>query len=793
GVAVDGSGNVYVADSGNGAVKEMPPGCASSSCVTTLGSGFSYPEGVTVDGSGNVYVADWGNGAVKEMQTGCTASSFNNGTCTITTLGGGFGDPSSVAVDGGGNVFVADSGNSAVKEMPPGCTAYSYNNGTCTITTLGGGFSQPSGVAVDGGGNVYVADWGNDAVKEMPPGCAATQYNNGTCAIATLGGGFDLPYGVAVDGGGNVYVADSGNNAAKQINRASPPSLSFAESNVGTESSDSPQTVTLDNVGNAALAFPVPSSGNSPSISTGFQLDSSTTCPQLSTSSSTATLAATASCVLAVDFVPTAPGSITGSLVLTDNNLNAAAPGYATQTISLSGTGRGAQITLSPASLAAATYGTSYSVTITASGGTAPYTYSVSTGSLPTGLTLSASGTISGAPTETGTYSFTIKAIDSNRFTGLHTYTLTVNAAATSTSLNVSPATVAQGQPVTLTATVTANTGPTPAGTVTFYLTGAETTSPTATLNASGVASVNLSTLPTGIYHVYAAYAGTSNDSPSSSSPPLTFTVTLPATQTVLTASPNPATFGASVTFTATVSNSASTPTGTVAFYDGTTLLETETLAAGVAAFSTSALSAGSHDMTAVYTPTAAFSASKSPVLIEVVSIASFSIAATPNSRSVYTGEAAAYSVKVTPASGFALPVALTCSQLPANTVCKFSPASVSGGSGSSSLVIQTESPSPSATKSTSLRAGQVAAFAALLLFMTPKRLRRKARIGFTLIAFFVFFALSAAVTACSGGGSLSGGTPAGSYTILVTGTASNGVDTISQNTTVILHVNSLF
>ncbi len=79
-------------------------------------------------------------------------------------------------------------------------------------------------------------------------------------------------------------------------------------------------------------------------------------------------------------------------------------------------------ITLSPASLPAATYGTSYSVTIAASGGTTPYTYSVSTGSLPAGLTLNGgTGAISGVPTVTGSFSFTIEATDSNSFTGTRT------------------------------------------------------------------------------------------------------------------------------------------------------------------------------------------------------------------------------------------------------------------------------------------------------------------------------------------------------------------------------------
>jgi sugar lactone lactonase YvrE len=140
GVAVDGSGNVYAADSPGAVVLEMPPGCASSACVTTLGGGFSGPTGVTVDGTGNVYVADFSGSAVYEMPPGCASSSC------LTTLGGGFGSPNGVAVDGTGNVYVADYGKSKVYEMPAGCVSASC------VTTLGGGFSGPTGVAVDGTG-----------------------------------------------------------------------------------------------------------------------------------------------------------------------------------------------------------------------------------------------------------------------------------------------------------------------------------------------------------------------------------------------------------------------------------------------------------------------------------------------------------------------------------------------------------------------------------------------------------------------------------------------------------------
>ena len=169
GVAVDGSGNVYVADLGNKEVKEMPAGCASSSCVTVLGTGFNSLFGLAVDGNANVYLAD-ADFQIQEIPAGCTSSA-----CVIS-LGGGFSDPEGVAVDGSGNVYVADYGNSAVEEIPPGCASYAC------VTALGGGFNSPFGVAVDAGANVYVADAGNNAVYEIRAGCASS-----SCVVTLWG------------------------------------------------------------------------------------------------------------------------------------------------------------------------------------------------------------------------------------------------------------------------------------------------------------------------------------------------------------------------------------------------------------------------------------------------------------------------------------------------------------------------------------------------------------------------------------------------------------------------------
>ncbi len=315
GVALDGSGNIYVADSGNAAVKEMPANCASSTCVTPLGAGFITPQGVAVDGVGNVYVADNGNNAVDEMPAGCASAGC------VTSLGSGLGSPTSVAVDGSGNVYAAGSGY--VKEMTPGC-----NSGAC-VTTLGAGFNTPIGVAVDASGNVYVSDYSTNLVSEMPAACASS------ACVATLGTGFSSPAGIALDGSGNVYVGDSGNSAVKELTLTTPPSLSFASTKAGTQSTDSPQAVALGNIGNAALTFPVPTTGNNPSVAANFSLDASTTCPNLTTSSSPGTVAPGTTCNLEVDFVPITIGSISGQAVLMDDNLNANPA--VTQSIGLSG------------------------------------------------------------------------------------------------------------------------------------------------------------------------------------------------------------------------------------------------------------------------------------------------------------------------------------------------------------------------------------------------------------------------------------------------------------------------
>jgi hypothetical protein len=172
-----------------------------------------------------------------------------------------------------------------------------------------------------------------------------------------------------------------------------------------------------------------------------------------------------------------------------------------------------------------------------------------------------------------------------------------VTVAGSSTALTSSPNPSTIGQSVTFTATVTC-TGFTPAGSVTFK--DGTTTLGSATLSA-GQAQLTTTSLAVGSHSITAIYSGDGNCA-ASTSPPLIQTVNQVGTGTALTSSQNPSMLGQSVTFTATVTCTGFTPTGSVTFLDGATTLGTAPLnGAGVATFATSALTLGSHTMTASY------------------------------------------------------------------------------------------------------------------------------------------------------------------------------------------------
>ena len=206
GVALDSSGNIYIADAGLNAIEEW---IASTQQMTTLvATGLNAPHGVAVDGQGNVYIADARNNAVEQ---------WNPATQTLTTLvSSGLNFPLGVAVDGQGNVYIADFGNNAIKQ---------WNAATQQVTTLvGSGLNNPTGVVVDALGNLYIPDFRNNALK---------QWNPTSQQVTTLvAQGLSFPNAVAVDGQDNIYLVDGNNNALKQWSPASQAIATLVSSGV---------------------------------------------------------------------------------------------------------------------------------------------------------------------------------------------------------------------------------------------------------------------------------------------------------------------------------------------------------------------------------------------------------------------------------------------------------------------------------------------------------------------------------------------------------------------------------
>jgi hypothetical protein len=238
GVAVDGAGNMYVADQGSNKIRKLTPGGVVSTLAGSgtrgaadgpgSGASFNYPTGVAVDGAGNVYVADQGNNKIRKVTPGgvvsTLAGSGTQGTADGPGSGASFNGPTGVAMDGAGNVYVADYNNKIRKITPAGMVSTLAGSGVAGAADGPGAsasFLNPTGVVVDGAGNVYVADQGNNKIRKVTPGgVVSTLAGSGTRGAADgpgAGASFNYPTGVAVDGAGNVYVADNSNQKIRKV------------------------------------------------------------------------------------------------------------------------------------------------------------------------------------------------------------------------------------------------------------------------------------------------------------------------------------------------------------------------------------------------------------------------------------------------------------------------------------------------------------------------------------------------------------------------------------------------
>ena len=197
GIAIAGSGNVYVSDLGNKRIEKFS---ASGAYLGQWGTLGASPEGVAVDRSGNVYVADyWGGRILKFSSSGTSLAQFDT-TIAGDTWGS---EPHSIAVDASGNIWVADSGDLLVKKFSSSGT---YLGRLGTEGSGPGQLEFPVGVAVDPSNNVYVVDCTNYTVQKFTSGGT---YLDGRTTICSGDANLLYPVHVAVDGAGNTYVADT--------------------------------------------------------------------------------------------------------------------------------------------------------------------------------------------------------------------------------------------------------------------------------------------------------------------------------------------------------------------------------------------------------------------------------------------------------------------------------------------------------------------------------------------------------------------------------------------------------
>jgi sugar lactone lactonase YvrE len=346
GVAVDAAGDVFIADTGNRRVVEVPAG---GSPQITVGSGLNSPFGLALDGAGDVFISDTVLNQVVEVQAGGALQ---------TTVGTGLLSPYGVAVDGAGNVFISDTGNSRVVEVPAGggpqttvaspltpfglavdgagdlfiVDRYQNNDRVVEIPAGGGpqitvasGLNNPLGVAVDGAGDVFIGDSLSGRVVEAPAGGGPQ---------ITVGSQLSNPFGVAVDGTGNVFIADYTRSYVIEVQRAQPPTLSFAATGVGNTSADSPQSVTMQNIGSQPLI------AVTPGLLVGGPNFLQVAGPGAPADCTGAfSLSPGASCNLSISFSPQTTGSLVSAATFTDNALNAAVNSTsASQSLALRGT-----------------------------------------------------------------------------------------------------------------------------------------------------------------------------------------------------------------------------------------------------------------------------------------------------------------------------------------------------------------------------------------------------------------------------------------------------------------------
>jgi len=293
GVALDLAGNLYIADFFNSVIRKMTPNGIISTVAGNGTPGYSgdwgpatsaqldHPATVAVDGVGNLYIADYFNTVVRKVTTdGMIATVAGNHTQGFSGDGGPatnaqLMNPWGVAVDNSGDIFIADTNSNRIRKVTPDGTistfagvgqyGYSGDNGPATSAQL----NQPEGLCVDSAGNLYIADFTNSAVRKVTPsGYITTVAGTGSWGYSGDGGPATSaqvanPVSVFMDGAGNLYIADYGNLVIRRVTPAGIISTVAGDNYRGYSGDGGPATgaqigyangVAADSAGNIFIA-----------------------------------------------------------------------------------------------------------------------------------------------------------------------------------------------------------------------------------------------------------------------------------------------------------------------------------------------------------------------------------------------------------------------------------------------------------------------------------------------------------------------------------------------------------